>query len=246
MKNKFHLIVALMIIALFFMGAFWTTKIYKTDGGDKMVVASGGEIEIASGGTLDIKGNVSFTGATITATEQITSTHIANIDREKELSLSDFFISDETTLSLLTATPSASDPYLKLDATGGPTIVFPPGCAKYLIQRVRVPLDLNTGATALGDWGFRFTLARSDRIATSLAYSIWAEGELAAPDTGPTEYTLNQANDGLASSPREQVASSPRESIAGVKWLVLKYKRSDSSYGVLEVRRVIAFFNRVQ
>ena len=233
MKRKFHLIVALMIIALFFMGAFWTTKIYKTDGGDKMVVAPGGTLEIQS-------------GATLIATEQITSTHIANIDREKELSLSDFFISDGTTLSLLTATPSASDPYLKLDATGGPTIVFPPGCAKYLIQRVRVPLDLNTGATALGDWGFRFTLARSDRIATSLAYSIWAEGELAAPDTGPTEYTLNQANDGLASSPREQVASSPRESIAGVKWLVLKYKRSDSSYGVLEVRRVIAFFNRVQ
>lgn len=209
-------------------------------------VKSGAEIQVDSGGTLDVQGNLTLTNSTITGTDKITATHIADIDRNTELALTDFIVTDGTTASLLTATVSTTDPYIKLDASGGPTIVFPHTSAKYLVQRVRVPLDIDTSAVTDGDWGFRFNLARSGHFATSLGITINAEKSGVDGETSSKEYTLNQADDGLASSPREQVVSSPRESMASVKWIVLKFRRTDSNVGLLEVRRVVSFFNRTQ
>lgn len=53
--------------------ATYQPKVYKTDGGDKMVVASGGSINIETGGTITVNGTQ---GAALTA--QVTSiTHTA-------------------------------------------------------------------------------------------------------------------------------------------------------------------------
>ncbi|HUX02259.1 MAG TPA: hypothetical protein VMY35_14940 [Phycisphaerae bacterium] len=47
--------------------ATFVPKVYKTDGGDKLVVANTGEIEVESGGTLDLQA-----GATITSAAELT------------------------------------------------------------------------------------------------------------------------------------------------------------------------------
>jgi hypothetical protein len=46
----------------------YQTLVYMTDGGDKQVVASGGEIEVQSGGTLDVQAGAIFGGGTMSAT----------------------------------------------------------------------------------------------------------------------------------------------------------------------------------
>ena len=52
-KQKRLFLVALLTgLALFALGASYNTLIYKTQGGKKMVVQSGGEIDMQSGSTL--------------------------------------------------------------------------------------------------------------------------------------------------------------------------------------------------
>jgi hypothetical protein len=41
----------------------YTPKTYRTNGGDKMVVASGGELEVQSGGTVDIQAGATLAGS---------------------------------------------------------------------------------------------------------------------------------------------------------------------------------------
>lgn len=71
MRKILVLSLVLALAALGFGEAAYTayiTKLYKTNGGDKMVVTSGGEIEVQSGGILDFQAgslmNVSYTDNT--------------------------------------------------------------------------------------------------------------------------------------------------------------------------------------
>ncbi len=50
--------------------ATYSPKVYMTDGGDKQVVASGGEVEVASGGAIDVEsgGSLKLAGTAISAT----------------------------------------------------------------------------------------------------------------------------------------------------------------------------------
>ena len=72
-----NLVVLGAVVALVFGGtavlAGYSTAVYLTDGGDKQVIATGGETEIQSGGTLDLQTgatfNVTSTAVTATGTE---------------------------------------------------------------------------------------------------------------------------------------------------------------------------------
>ncbi len=58
MKSKWHLLLLALLAVVVLVAADTTvqTKVYKTDGGDKIVVANGGTLDVESGGNLKIAG----------------------------------------------------------------------------------------------------------------------------------------------------------------------------------------------
>lgn len=64
-KYIFPMALAMLTVAAIAFASY-TTGIYKEQGGDKMVVASGGEIEVQSGGVMDLQSGASFNVPTAT------------------------------------------------------------------------------------------------------------------------------------------------------------------------------------
>lgn len=65
MKKKLWIISILILLTagvLFAADSTYGPKVYKTDGGDREVVADGGKISIESGGTVDIESGGAITG----------------------------------------------------------------------------------------------------------------------------------------------------------------------------------------
>ena len=66
----FSILILLITGTLWAADATYGPKVYKTDGGDREVVASGGSLDVESGGEIDIEsgGSLKFSGTAITAT----------------------------------------------------------------------------------------------------------------------------------------------------------------------------------
>jgi hypothetical protein len=81
MKRVASVVAVLLVLCASVVSAQYNTTVYHEQGGNKEVVASGGEIEVQSGGTLELQ-----SGATLTAAGFITNTHVnaaAGIERSK-------------------------------------------------------------------------------------------------------------------------------------------------------------------
>jgi hypothetical protein len=75
MKQVMMTLIVLAIAGLLFAG-YETTKVYNAQGGDEIVIASGGKITVQSGGTLAIEsgGTMTVGATTVTASSVITTT----------------------------------------------------------------------------------------------------------------------------------------------------------------------------
>ena len=69
MKKAFSILFAALFLfaagALYAADATYGPKVYKTDGGDREVVASGGKISVESGGTIDVESGGYITGLSL-------------------------------------------------------------------------------------------------------------------------------------------------------------------------------------
>ena len=112
-------------------------KTYRTDGGDKYVIASGGEIEVKSGGTVDIESGGAF--------------KIAGADKTSQLNLAVAGVAAGYKLARGTITPtSASDTVVTGLATVVAAVASLKGAPSLTHMFVAADIGDQAGAPAAG------------------------------------------------------------------------------------------------
>jgi hypothetical protein len=85
------------------------TKIFFSQGGDALTVASGGEIEVQSGGTLDVQGTLSNGGGTFTIADAASVTGVSSLGDKATFSGEVVYGATPVTLTAgLTVNPASS------------------------------------------------------------------------------------------------------------------------------------------
>lgn len=114
--KRLWILLGVLALAALVLAPTYTTKIYRTSGGDKEVVVNGGEIEVQTGGVMDLQAGSTFNlgGTAVTATA-------AQLNAIGELS--------ETDAATFTVDADSTAAKIKLDtnaATGDYTVSIVP------------------------------------------------------------------------------------------------------------------------
>jgi hypothetical protein len=197
----------------------YQTACYMTDGGDKWVCGTGGEIELQDGAILDVQDGVtvSMEGGTVTGDQTITGTMTA----EQVTSTDDAMITDDVTIggdAAVTGTVSAEhitstdDALITDDATiGGDATVTGTVTAEHVTSTddATITDDLNVNGNATistsltvsgtSDLQGNLTLENDETISNSTDGRVVINGQLGSlglPITTSTSYTATTAESG--------------------------------------------------
>jgi cytoskeletal protein CcmA (bactofilin family) len=164
-------LVALLIVAAGIVGCqrpavqeawSYVTKVYLSEGGDKLTVASTGEIELQSGSTFDAQSGATvgidaLTVATVTATGQVQGEHLKSTD--------DIEAADAITSVSMTASGTVQGE--QLTSTDDITATDSIGCASLTASGTVTGNALATTGVAIGSGAGTFTATVSAEQVTS-------------------------------------------------------------------------------
>lgn len=157
MKKLSIITILLLLLAsvLWAADATYGPKFYRTDGGDKAVVASGGSIVVESGGALTLDSGSTLTGS---GTMNLTSPTITGLDAAFPVSSKVFTAGEDWELSateakslLLTASSGSGTPSIIAPSTSGKVYMFRNGAgvAITLKRSGATGISVASGKTAI-------------------------------------------------------------------------------------------------